>query len=842
MNRRLSVWVGVCIVVAGPISPGYAALPPEQLEKLPKPTARQVDFANDIKPIFEARCISCHGRGKNKGSFALDSRETMLRGGDSGPAVVIGQSAESYLIELVSGLDPDNVMPQKGTKLTADEVGLLRAWIDEGAGWDASVTFARAAPINLKAPEPRLPVGPAARGLENGIDTLLKQYFHERNIEPGPKVSDRIFARRAYLDVIGLLPTPAELERFLAEDRPDKRERLVRRLLADNEAYAQHWLTFWNDLLRNDYQGTGYIDDGRKQITGWLYSALADNMPFDRFVAELVNPTPQSEGFVKGIVWRGVVNASQTPEMQAAQNISQVFMGVNLKCASCHDSFINDWTLADAYGLASVYADGELEMVHCDKPTGKTALMKFLYPELGNIDPSASKPDRLEQLAGLITQKQNGRLSRTIVNRLWARFMGRGLVEPLDDMEQPAWHPELLDWLAADLVENGYDLRKSIERILTSEAYQLASVPATEGVAKEYTFRGPLVRRISAEQFQDAISRITGVWHAVPASTQADFSAGRNHSALSEVENPARLQWIWSDAGAEERAQPGTVYFRKVLALPAKPAQASMVIACDNSFKLFVNGKEAASGRDHNKPVLVDLMPHLKQGENVFAVEAVNRPAHPDSEALDQANPAGLICYARIRGEKTDNETRAGQVWDLGSSSSWRWSTEKTEGWQTAEFVDSDWASAAELGNASVGPWNLERKLAQSLSSASLVGHVRASLVAADPLLVALGRPNREQVITSRASAATTLQALELTNGKTLADHLKRGSERLLAELHNAPNRDLIDTVFERALARPPAGDERDLAEELVGKPARQEGLEDLLWTVAMLPEFQLIY
>ena len=133
------------------------------------------------------------------------------------------------------------------------------------------------------------------------------------------------------------------------------------RLLADRVGYAEHWLTFWNDLLRNDYRGTGYIDGGREQITAWLYSALVTNVPFDRFVAQLVDPVPGSAGFSKGIVWRGVVNASQTPEMQAAQNISQVFMGVNLKCASCHDSFVNDWQLSDAYGMASIYADQPLQ-------------------------------------------------------------------------------------------------------------------------------------------------------------------------------------------------------------------------------------------------------------------------------------------------------------------------------------------------------------------------------------------------------------------------------------------------------------------------------------------------
>src|SRR5205823_12957974 len=207
---------------------------------------------------------------------------------------------------------------------------------------------------------------------------------------------------------------------------------------------------------------------------------LATNMRYDRFVTALINPTPESEGFAKGIVWRGVVNASQTPQMQAAQNISQVFLGVNLKCASCHDSFINDWTLADAYGLASVYSDGPLEMVRCDKPTGQIAKMKFLYPELGDIDSTAGRPERLKQLASLITSPRDGRPTRTIVNRLWARFLGRGLIEPTDEMENPAWNQDLLDWLAADLAENRYDLKRTIELILTSKAYQLPATPATE--------------------------------------------------------------------------------------------------------------------------------------------------------------------------------------------------------------------------------------------------------------------------------------------------------------------------------------------------------------------------
>ncbi len=618
---------------------GFGALSEDQKRALPPPANRPVQFGKDIQPILAASCVKCHGRGRNKGGFQIDTRETFLQGGDSGPAVVPGKSAASLLIELVSGLDPDNVMPRKGSRLTAGQVGLLRAWIDQGLPWDANITFARQTPQNLLPHSPRVRVDPASA--INPIDQILSASAGPGGWRPPAPVSDRVFARRVYLDVVGLLPEPGELEAFVGDGHADKRSKLVEKLLADNQRYAEHWLSFWNDLLRNDYRGTGYIDGGRKPISKWLFTALLTNRPYDQFVAELVNPTAESEGFARGIIWRGVVNSSQTPQMQAAQNISQVFMGVNLKCASCHDSLVNDWRLADAYGLAGIYSDGPLEMFQCDKPTGQIAQCKFIYPELGEIDPHADKPARLKRLAEIITGPSDGRLSRTLVNRLWARFFGRGLVEPVDDMDQPAWNPDLLDWLAEDLVAHHYDVKHTIGRMLTSEAYQLPAVKTAENGPKEFVFQGPLVRRLSAEQFRDALGQVTGVWY-----DRAEFPVRTND--------------------------------------------------------------------------------------------------------------------------------------------------------------------------------------------------VRACLVASDPLLTALGRPNREQVMTSRATTATTLQALELTNGKTLAEVLDRGAVRMLEMQPDSQK--LVSQVFERALCREPRRSEREIAAELAGRPARKEGVEDLLWSVAMLPEFQMIY
>lgn len=817
--------------------PAMAKLTPEQMASLPPAAVGAIDFTRDIKPILDASCVKCHGRGKAKGGFRLDTLATFLQGGDSGPGAVPGKSAGSLIIELVSGLDPDNIMPVKGSRLTAKQVGLLRAWIDQGAVWPAGMSFAKPPPVNLHPRNPPLPEESAASG-PNPIDRLLQPYFAQHQVPRAPPVADRIFARRVYLDVLGLLPPPAELAAFESDPRPDKRARLVERLLADHRRYAEHWLGFWNDLLRNDYRGTGYIDGGRKQISGWLYAALAENKPFDKFVVELVNPAEASEGFVKGIVWRGAVNSSQTPPMQAAQNISQVFLGVNLKCASCHDSFINDWTLADAYGMAAVYADGPLEMFLCDKPTGKKMSAKFLFDELGAIRGDAPQAEKRRQLADLLTSKQNGRLTRTVVNRLWAKFMGRGLVEPVDEMDLPSWQPDLLDWLAEDLAAHGHDLKRTMRLILTSRAYQRPATSLDEQAHADLVFTGPAVRRLSAEQFRDALGAVTGVWFE-EAATTFDLTAGESAAAVSANLTPQPAQWIWSESLAAAKAPAETIYLWKKFTLDRVPAEAFVAAACDNSFTLYVNGKKALTGNDFAHPNFANVRSHLREGENLFAVAAVNHtpdnkpPVADRPPRAEDANPAGFLLYARLRD--------GSRILDFGTDTTWTWSRIKTNGWEKPGFAAMDAKPAVALGDAGAAPWNLGTKLASTLSVALLHGEVRASLVAADPLATALGRPAREQVLTVRPSAATTLQALEMTNGETLTRLLQRAAERVLAE-KPASNRELVTQLYAKALGRNPTIKELQLAEESLGQPVQKEHVEDLLWAVAMLPEFQLIY
>src|SRR5579884_2054478 len=360
---------------------------------------------------------------------------------------------------------------------------------------------------------PKPPQPPAGPGL--AVDRFVRADWARHKVQPPSIVNDRTFVRRVYLDVIGLLPTPEQLERFERDPSPDKRAKLVDALLADNQDYAEHWMSFWNDLLRNDEQTN--IDGLRKPITQWLFPSILHNKPIDRFVAELLNPGPTGpDGYLKGVNWRGRVNASQMPPVQAAQNVCQVFLASSIKCASCHNSFINQWKLKDAYGMASFFAPQNLEMARCEKPTGRIVPPRFLFPDLGTVPASADLTTRHQAVAHMVTRPRNPRFARTIVNRLWQRLLGRGIFEPVDDVDDTkASHSDLLDWLAYDFMSHDYDIKHTLRQILLSRVYQ-APVTAPPKKDQEPLWLGPLERRMSSEQYLDSIAQVTGYWPAVP--------------------------------------------------------------------------------------------------------------------------------------------------------------------------------------------------------------------------------------------------------------------------------------------------------------------------------------
>ncbi|HSU68709.1 MAG TPA: DUF1553 domain-containing protein, partial [Tepidisphaeraceae bacterium] len=595
----------------------------------------------------------------------------------------------------------------------------------------------------------------------------------------------------------------------------------------------------------------------------------------------------------------------------------------------------SDWTLADAYGLAAVYSDDTLELIHCDKPTGKTAAPKVLYPQVGALDPALSRPQRLARLASLMTSRENGRLSRTIVNRLWARLLGRGLVEPLDEMEKPAWNADLLDWLADDLVAHRYDLKHTIEVILTSAAYQMPALdaPAEEGKSA-YVFRGPSLRRMTAEQFTDAITSLTGEWSRFPATIDFDFSAA---NLVGELKQPA---WIWTDepvdAGTDRlreqvrkkaeaaakkkeesskeaegsapekedakkdpsKAKPADashadntddekdpdhdkdkdkdkadaldplarhkVVFRKRFELDKVPADAYAAVSASQGFAVYVNGKPVkptlSDGERNGRTAVLDLKRLLVKGRNVIALEVSSHTEKKLNDAERQQFPASRNHLNRVSGVGFYLRCGLGgdAALELTSDPTWHVRRAPDGKWKEREYDDAAWAVAVPLpeGVAPVdeGPSlppitrkdfaneaiEIATPFHSAITTAAQPGGIRAPLLAADPLMTALDRPSREQVMTSRNTAATTLQALELTNGKTFDTKLKYAAKKLAPEAAKDPAR-FVNETYRKLLCRDPSEPEAKLAAELLGDPVKPEGVADFLWAITLLPEFQFV-
>ena len=785
--------------------------------------AAPLDFAHQIVPVLREHCAECHTGDKKKGGFSMNDRASFLAGGENGKVAIAGDSAKSKLIAVITSKDAEKQMPPKGARLSPEKVALLRGWIDAGLPWDEGFAFKKAAyEPPLRPRRPVLP--PAVAGRTNAIDRILDAHLAQRKLPRPQTIDDAQFARRAHLDIIGLLPEPEALEKFLADKSADKRARLVRELLANNTAYAEHWLTFWNDLLRNDYSGTGFITGGLKQITSWLYRSLVGNKPYDQFARELIAYTPESEGFAAGIRWRGDVSAGATPEIQFAQSVGQSFLGINLKCASCHDSFVDRWKLEESFGLAAIYATSKLELHRCDKPIGKTAKAAWLFPELGQVDAAAPQPERLKQLAVLMTHPENGRFTRTIVNRFWHRLMGRGIVHPTDAMQTEPWSHDLLDHLAAHLAENKYDLKQTLELIATSAAYQSrAQVVSREADERGYIYAGPRAKRFTAEQFVDAVWQITGT-----APTRFDATVVRGKvapEAVGEMKLVAR--WIWSHADAGNAKAGETFVARKKFTLPSAPVRAGAVATADNSFVLYINGARAAAGDNWENPEAIPLESRLKAGANEIVLVAKNGGAGP--------NPAGVIFEARI-------QLADGTVVTIATDASWQSSQSQPDAKGKFKTEPTDWQPAVEVPNSALWNASVGKQLAMQLAQAAMATQpmVRAALMKNDFFMRALGRPHREQIVSVRPSELTTLEAIDLNNGQILATRLEQGAARILAK--QWPSSDALATwLYQFALSRTPATAELSLAREILGEQPTSQGLQDLLWAVMMQPEFQLV-
>ncbi|MBL8229458.1 MAG: PSD1 domain-containing protein [Bryobacterales bacterium] len=592
-----------------------------------------VDYASQIRPLFERHCYGCHGPKVAMHGLRMDQRASVRKGGESGvPALVAGNSKQSLIYRYVAGLDKNVKMPPAGPGLSAAERSLVEKWIDDGAAWPddgstvADEKFTRGARHWAFQPV-RSPSVPGVRDrawVRNPIDAFVLAKLEAKGWKPSPAAGARQLLRRLYFDLTGLPPT------LLEQQRDGPLDALIDELL-ERPAYGERWARHWLDVVRYG-ESNGYERDGHKpqvwKYRDYVIRAFNEDKPFDRFLIEQLAgdevdpPTAQTliaTGYHRLGPWDDEPADPPTDRYDQLDDIlsttSQAFLGLTLGCARCHNHKFEPLTAADYYSMVAIFhglerpRNGRTEL---DRPIGTLAELAREQERDAKIAPLAKQiaklkepfktkeknweekipsdvqreiarleeqiqalrratpdlprgyfleepkptppqtfvlirgkpgahgpevppavpailaqqqpvflaPDRTSRrrltLAQWLASKSNPLTARVIVNRVWMWHFGEGLVRTPSDfglMGQPPTHPELLDWLAAWFMDNGWSLKKLHKLILTSNTWRMSKsmVPAYQAADPEnlLLWRMPY-RRLEAEAIRDAMLAVSG--------------------------------------------------------------------------------------------------------------------------------------------------------------------------------------------------------------------------------------------------------------------------------------------------------------------------------------------
>ncbi|MFT5469706.1 MAG: hypothetical protein ACI8UO_004828 [Verrucomicrobiales bacterium] len=454
-------------------------------------TTGGINYFKQIQPLLESKCYDCHKGSKIKGGLRLDTKEAAMKGGKSdGPAVVAGDVDESALLWRIGHDAGDDIMPPKGDPLSKAKIALLEQWVKEGANWPQ---------------------------------------FDISSFEPTPLADDLVFLRRLALDTVGVPPTEAEIDQFLAEPKEKRNAAAIDRFLADDR-WADNWTGYWQDVLAENPNIINPTLNNTGPFRWWIHESLLDNKPLDLFVTELI----RMEGSERFGGPRGFGTASNNDVPMAAKGIivSSAFLGVQLKCARCHDAPGHEWMQKDLFQLAAMLGEKPVKLpltssVPMDKlherarkPLIQVTLKPGTSIEPGwpfkdfvsekDVAPLVENPkSKRDQLATLITAPSNERFAQVMANRIWQRIMGRGIVDTVQDWEKGnASHPDLLHWLGRELVASNYDTKTVARLIFNSHAYQRATDPTLQKTSP--LFIAPASRRLQAEQVVDSLFSATG--------------------------------------------------------------------------------------------------------------------------------------------------------------------------------------------------------------------------------------------------------------------------------------------------------------------------------------------
>lgn len=467
-------------------------------ESAKTPPAEAKQFHGQILPILRDACFRCHG-DKENGGLRLHSRDAALKPGDSQVAAIVpGNAAGSELIRRIKSVNPDERMPPGESPLKPEQIELLEGWINAGATWPAP-------PVSAE------------------------------DVAVPSVIGDAPFLRRIFLDTVGVPPSEQDLRAFLQDSSPEKRNQVVDRLLADKR-WADHWVSYWQDVLAENPTLLNPSLNTTGPFRWYLYEALRDDKPLDRLVTELIMLRGSlHEGGSAGF---GIAADNDAPFAAKGQIVANAFLGIELQCARCHDSPYHSTKQKDLYALAAMFErkpvivpkTSRVPTAFFEKKMRESLIKVTLQPEeqvlptwpfaetTGSAEDAhlvalvQKADDSRERLAALVTSPRNTRFAQVIVNRVWRRFMGAGLVEPAHDWEgHAASHPDLLQWLSQELITHDYDVKHISRLILTSQTYQRDATGNNLVASPEVRFFvAPERRRMTAEQIIDSLYAASG--------------------------------------------------------------------------------------------------------------------------------------------------------------------------------------------------------------------------------------------------------------------------------------------------------------------------------------------
>ncbi len=363
------------------------------------------------------------------------------------------------------------------------------------------------------------------------VDNLVLAKWRKLGIAPSERATDAEFLRRAFLDLIGTLPTPAEAQAYLADQDPGRRGHLIDQLLTRNE-YASFWAGKWGDLLRNKRRGDE-AKRGTFAFSAWIRDAFQQNMPYDQFVRSILTAQGNVSDSPAVNWYREVRNVTHQ-----VNDTAQLFLGTRIQCANCHHHPYERWSQDDYWGFAAFFGrlgkksgdtnDDQFIFVQKDGGVNQPNTHRAMSPTGLGSEPRkyVRGEDPRQYLVEWMVQPDNPFFSPAIVNRMWAHFLGVGLVEAVDDMRvtNPASNPELLEALAKDLADHHFDLKHLIRTIMTSEVYALSSLPTQYNAKDRRNYARYFPKRMPAEVLSDAVDAYCGVlekFQGFPKGTRA---------------------------------------------------------------------------------------------------------------------------------------------------------------------------------------------------------------------------------------------------------------------------------------------------------------------------------